>query len=361
MARVPNLHTDGKGDSIVVNDKPLVSIIINNYNYGHFLREAIESALNQTYPHTEVIVVDDGSIDNSREIIAEYGDRIVPVLKENGGQASAFNAGFAVSRGDIIIFLDADDELFPDTVRKIVNVWRTGLSKVQYRLKIVDQYGMVQGVIPSSQMHSGNLKPILLSAGTYLYPPTSGNAFARSFLDSVLPMPENEWRICADGYLNLLSVLHGDIVSLNQPLGLYRIHDSNNYFCSLDHIDVKRLVKRLRDNLLRDYQKENLLRDYFNNCGELNRIPSDFMLRNIFHVRSRIELLCMAPDEYPFSMDTALRLLYHALKATFVNPWLSPLKRVTYMAYFLSMVLFPRSVARRLAFWAWVFKRRPKS
>jgi len=82
-----------------VNELITVSIIIDNYNYGRFLGEAIDSALAQTYPHVEVIVVDDGSTDNSREVIAKYGDRIIPVLKENGGQASAFNAGLLRPRG----------------------------------------------------------------------------------------------------------------------------------------------------------------------------------------------------------------------------------------------------------------------
>ena len=78
---------------------PLVSIIVNNYNYERFVAQAIESALQQTYSPVEVIVVDDGSVDHSREIIQGYGGRIQPVLKENGGQASALNAGFAASRG----------------------------------------------------------------------------------------------------------------------------------------------------------------------------------------------------------------------------------------------------------------------
>src|ERR1700757_584817 len=67
------------------------TVVINNYNYGQFLGTAIESALGQTYANTEVVVVDDGSTDDSREIIASYGDRVRAVLKSNGGQASAFN------------------------------------------------------------------------------------------------------------------------------------------------------------------------------------------------------------------------------------------------------------------------------
>ena len=85
-----------------MNEPRLASIIIDNYNYGRFLKDAIESALNQTYPNREVIVVDDGSTDNSREVIASYTDRIIPVLKDNGGHASAFNAGVLVSRGEVI-------------------------------------------------------------------------------------------------------------------------------------------------------------------------------------------------------------------------------------------------------------------
>src|SRR6516165_1862808 len=90
------------------------TIIINNYNYGRFLAAAIESALNQTYVNTEIVVVDDGSTDDSRQVIVGYGDRVRPVLKANGGQASAFNAGFAASTGDVICMLDADDLFYPN-------------------------------------------------------------------------------------------------------------------------------------------------------------------------------------------------------------------------------------------------------
>src|SRR5687768_5094018 len=99
---------------------PLVSIIIDNFNYGRFLAEAIDSALAQTHGETEVIVVDDGSTDDSRAIIARYGERVRSVLKENGGQASALNAGYRISRGEVVLFLDSDDVLFPGALANAV-------------------------------------------------------------------------------------------------------------------------------------------------------------------------------------------------------------------------------------------------
>src|SRR5688572_20554111 len=103
--------------------RPMVSIIINNYNYGNFLRAAIDSCLKQIYPFKEVIVVDDGSTDDSKDIILSYGDKIIPLLKENAGQASCFNAGYNICHGDIILFLDADDFLADNALEKIVDAF----------------------------------------------------------------------------------------------------------------------------------------------------------------------------------------------------------------------------------------------
>jgi glycosyltransferase involved in cell wall biosynthesis len=100
---------------------PLVSIVIPNFNYGHFLAEAIESALGQSYPGKEVIVVDDGSTDSSTAVIASFAGRIRHVAKENGGLSSARNAGLGVARGDLLLFLDADDILAPGAVERLVS------------------------------------------------------------------------------------------------------------------------------------------------------------------------------------------------------------------------------------------------
>src|SRR5256885_15520885 len=96
------------------------SIVIDNFNYARFLPAAIDSALAQTLPDTEVVVVDDGSTDDSLDVIACYADRVRPVLKDNGGQTSAFNAGLLAAHGSVVCFLDADDLLEPRAMEAAV-------------------------------------------------------------------------------------------------------------------------------------------------------------------------------------------------------------------------------------------------
>ena len=86
--------------------------LINNYNYGHYLAEAVNSVLNQTVKFDEIIIVDDASTDNSQETIAQLTreTNIKYIFKpKNQGQLSSFNEGFLAAMGDIIFFLDADD------------------------------------------------------------------------------------------------------------------------------------------------------------------------------------------------------------------------------------------------------------
>src|SRR3546814_20189571 len=91
-------------------DRVVVSIVIANYNYARFLRRCIDTALGQDHPQVEVVVVDDASSDESAAVIRSYGSRVVPCLKKsNGCHASAFNAGFLATRGDVVFFLDAAD------------------------------------------------------------------------------------------------------------------------------------------------------------------------------------------------------------------------------------------------------------
>src|SRR5688572_23656707 len=123
-------------------ESPFVSVLISSYNYAAYLSHSIESALSQTYPHIEIIVVDDGSTDDSPNIISGYGKQINAILKSNQGQASAMNEGFKVCKGSIIIFLDSDDMLYPEAVENIIQYFSTNeVVKVHWQLDVIDADG----------------------------------------------------------------------------------------------------------------------------------------------------------------------------------------------------------------------------
>ena len=98
--------------------KSLVSVIIPNYNYEHYLSEAVDSVLAQTYPNIEIIIVDDGSKDNSRETIESYGDKVTAIFQKNQGVSAARNNGVATSSGKFVAFLDADDVWLPEKLER---------------------------------------------------------------------------------------------------------------------------------------------------------------------------------------------------------------------------------------------------
>lgn len=242
-------------------DQPLVSVIINNYNYACFLKEAINSVLNQTYPYLDLIVADDGSTDNSCEIIASYGSLITPVMKENGGQASAFNAGFAASRGDLICFLDADDVFLPDKVVEIVKARRQSPNAILFyhKMRIVDSQLTGKGRPWPADLWSGQIREkVECSGGWWPRPTTSALCFARQYLEQVLPMPEDGFRLCADAYLGDLAPFLGEIIGLPKALTLYRQH-GGNYFGRLLTNDRNGISRRAKQYFFEHEQLKSAL------------------------------------------------------------------------------------------------------
>lgn len=214
--------------------KPLVSIIINNYNYGRFIQDAINSALNQTYPHVETIVVDDGSTDNSCELITSYKDRIVPVLKENGGQASAFNAGFATSKGDIICFLDSDDIFLPEKVAKVVDVFENyqDIGWCFHSQKVVDvNTGALLRLTRESGSREWDLRgQIRRGKEPFIVPATSGLCFTRSLMLQIFPLPQYEnLKTAADRHLKFMTLALSTGFFLDEELSIQNVHGNNAY------------------------------------------------------------------------------------------------------------------------------------
>ena len=192
-----------------------VSIVINNYNYRGFIRQAIESALAQTYGNTEVIIVDDGSTDGSVEIINEYSKQTTVILKQNGGQASAFNVGISRATGDFILLLDSDDYLFPNAVEECVTKFPPGYSRVYFRLRTVDGHGNhIRHSKRSVHRFDGSAISAMAEGRRVPHVPTSGNVFDSRHLKAILPIPEDEYRICADGYLFVKTAISGNVGAL---------------------------------------------------------------------------------------------------------------------------------------------------
>jgi glycosyltransferase involved in cell wall biosynthesis len=216
---------------LIAMAQPFISVIINNYNYAQFVGTAIESALAQTYPHREIIVVDDGSTDDSRAIIQQYADRVQVVFKENGGQASAFHAGVAASRGEVICFLDSDDYWAPQLLERVAARWDDSLAMVEWRMECVDPDGKPLGrSFPIHTPYEGDLRPILTRRIYYPSTPTSGNAFARRAVEAVFPLDEAFWRISADAPLLIGAPFYGKFAFINETLSFYRVHGGNLHY-----------------------------------------------------------------------------------------------------------------------------------
>ena len=240
-----------------MNPNPLVSILINNYNYDKFLSDAIDSALNQTYLRTEVIVVDDGSTDSSRDVIQSYGDRVIAVFKENGGQASALNAGFAASKGEIILLLDADDLFLPNKTSEVVRLFElqpaidwvfTESAPVELKdLAESDLQSVIQSILNSSFQDAPrkvDFRSKFKNAELPNFTPSTSNlCFSRSFLENLFPLPEvkgsSGLAIC-DTYLNLLAAGLGTGYVTKRNLGIFRVHAENRY--STQEIYKKRSI-----------------------------------------------------------------------------------------------------------------------
>jgi glycosyltransferase involved in cell wall biosynthesis len=209
---------------------PRITVIINNYNYGRFLKQAIDSVLHQSYPAHEVILVDDGSTDNSAEIARSFGDRIKFIPQQNSGQASTFNTGYYAASGDWIWFLDSDDMLTYDALEEVSKKMQKGVSKIHGKLIMTDIDGQPLGkMAPITPLSEGNVVEELEQAGFYSWPPTSGNVFPREILEVCMPVPEEKFRLCVDLYLCNNAAMKGDIVAVKKPVGYYRIHGSNNF------------------------------------------------------------------------------------------------------------------------------------
>ena len=156
------------------------------------------------------------------------------------------------------MFLDSDDWLYPEAAARVLDAFAPGVAKVQFRLHLVNGKGEHIDLFPAPEVSfdDGDVVPLLMSSGRYETTVTSGNAFSRTTLAAILPVPEKEFRISADGYLVAIAPLHGRVVSIEEPLGAYVLHGANTWMT----VTGQGLGERFRRSLEHDFCRYEALR-----------------------------------------------------------------------------------------------------
>jgi hypothetical protein len=211
-----------------------VSVLIDTYNHERFIEKAINSVLEQDFPaaEREIIVVDDGSTDRTPEIVQRFEPNLRYIRKENGGQASAFNAGIPECGGQIIAFLDGDDYWLPGKLSRVTEVLskNPAVGFVGHAIKesLTDGQERISAPAKDETFRIQSLDSAKLFRLRKSFLGTSRMTIRAEIARRILPVPE-ALVFEADEYLFTLAAVMNEVVILKEPLTCYVIHGSNLY------------------------------------------------------------------------------------------------------------------------------------
>jgi glycosyltransferase involved in cell wall biosynthesis len=327
---------------------PAVDVVVTNHNYARFLPAAIESACAQTHPKVSVVVVDDGSTDESREVLRRYEDRVEVVLKEQGGQASAINAGLERCRGEVLLLLDADDVLRPQAAERVAAAFAANprLVKVQFPMAIVDASGEPTGAVkPGGHLAAptGDQRRAELAFPFDLpWLPGGGTGFRTEAVRRILPIPAADYpRSGADWYLVHLTALLGEAALLDEVCAEYRVHGGNHYELDREEIDLGHVRESIAFAAATTRSLEAL-------AGELG-LAHQRPILSYADLANRLVSLKLDPERHPVAGDRVGALLADAVRAGRRRFDVSAPMKILLVAWFALEAIAPRSLARPLA------------
>jgi len=324
--------------------KTTISVIITNYNYERYIGGAIDSVIAQTRPADEIIVIDDGSTDGSRERIEAYGDKVRAVFQTNQGIKVISNTGYRISSGSVVLYLDADDRLYPRAIELVEQAYRPGVAKVQYDLDVVDEFGNPAGrrfCNFSTRMNEESTARGFARTATYVWPVTSGNAYAREFLSRVMPLTPPESH---DGVLNTIAPLYGRVVTIPQPLGQYRIHSRNISRSSEDgrRANIPQFARRIAIRK----QEFDILRQHAAAMGA--KLPDgDFLDNELVFTNYRL-MARKLNDEHGDDAQRSLGDLWATAVSCILRDPITFRARMKHLIWTSSLALAPRQLARQM-------------
>lgn len=322
--------------------EPLVSICIPSHNYARYMSEALDAALDQSYRHVEVVVVDDGSVDDSPTVLASYADRVTIELQERLGQGAACNRAFALSSGDIVMFHDADDVLEHDAVERIVAAFTDArVSLVLGRLRDVDAQGReLPGTRPPAgcPMWGGDLRRLVLERGSFFWPETTGQSFRRTALDDIMPIPP---AMVPDIYLSNLAALVGSVSVIERPVGRYRVHGTNASLVPTQRgqawLELKLGERRRIHRAVRDYAITKGLDVGSDHPADEPGRPHDYIAAGLEVAYRRFA-----------GKPGAARWAVEGIRSIARHPQFSIAARARHVGWFAAAAVAPPAVARRL-------------
>ena len=280
-------------------DNPLVSVLVANYNYAKYISETLESVLCQTYLHFEVIVCDDGSTDNSCEIIETYvqkDPRIKLIRKQNGGVATAMNTAYRQSKGQIVCILDADDLWMPNKLERVVQKFRSEpqCGFVIHNVIQVDGDGnFIKSTPMFESLASGWMAPFALQNGGHVgnIPPASALSIRREVANYIFPINEAFLRN-ADSLMISVGVLLTVIKSVPEVLTKFRLHGKNTSSQSTSTADF---FEREQASHARVHQEQKrLLTDVYGSeiAQKLTDLQSSIGICHDLYIITRLKDAC---------------------------------------------------------------------
>jgi glycosyltransferase involved in cell wall biosynthesis len=273
---------------------PLVSVVIPNFNYGRFLEDCISSILNQTYANIEVILVDDGSTDNSLEIASQYSNSVQILTQSNQGVNAARNLGIAKSRGDLIALCDSDDYWEPHKLEMQINKFHEDFSTGLVYCDILTINLEGKKTAHKRALHSGDisLKFIEKPTQALIVNGPSTAVFKRDLVhpkllfDPILRGNGEDW-----DFFRRLSQLTA-VKYVAEPLVIVREHGQNRSARSLDYFyagNSKAISKALADTFY------------------------EWNYRKIWSLIFRFEILCFKSNLKEFQISASFTHLRRAL------------------------------------------------
>lgn len=296
-----------------------LSVVINNFNYRNYVGKAIESLLEQGPEGMDIIVVDDCSTDDSREVISRYvadnPGRIRTVFQPvNSGQGAGFNAGYAISRGELVMFLDADDFMLPGAAAIIRASYDPETTVYSYRMHYTNPHNEVaDGLYPP--LHEKFAQGMQASEdirrnGRYKATITSGLVFGRHVLEKVMPMDPQAFRYGGDGYLVAVAPLYGPVRGFDTPICAYRLHQRQ-------HTSRREEQARLaRWRISHDQERHKAMSEHAARLGL--PVAEEFWTRDDQYIFERIVSMVFEPEQHPIKEDALpelIRRLTHLQKA----------------------------------------------